>query len=156
MMQTYEHPKRGEASYYYCLDCKPDWTLIGEFNERYFLVHDKSSDKYLIGDISGHADTIYEFTKKPTYDPIGDHEEPADDDPRWVDSFAWIESWQNDGDKFLFVPNTAYDLVVAFTESGWSQRKNGDLFFHIVNNAGLLIQAHEARLADLHSEPVGN
>ena len=155
MLNNTEHSERGEAGYYYCLDCKPNWTLIGEFNERYFLVHDKTSNKYLIGDINGHADTIYEFSKKPDYDPIGVHEEPPNDDPRWPESFGWYNKWKDDREKFMFEPNTAYNLVVAFTESGWTQKKNGDLFFHIVNNAGLLIQAHEARLADLHSEPVG-
>lgn len=138
----------------YCRDCKPNWIFIGEFNEKYFLVHDKITNKYLIGDSAEHADSIYEFSQTPTVDPIAVNEEPHEDDPIWNDSDAWIEKWVDDRDKFMFAPNIAYDLIVAFKESGWSQKKNGDLFFHIVNCAGLLIDLHEYQ--KLEDTPIGN
>ena len=141
-----------KPEYYYCTDCKPNWEFIGEFNERYYLVHDLSTDKYLICDITGHADSIYEFSKKPTIDPIGEHEEPGDDDPRWDSCFAWIENWKEDRDNFKFVPNTAYDLLVAWKNAGWTHVVDGDIFYHILNNAGLLIEKHEQRIVKLRKK----
>lgn len=146
--------KNNEADYF-CIDCKPNWKIIGELTEKYFLVYDRSTNQYLIGDIAGHADSIYVFSKKPEPDPIQDWEdEPHEDSPLWDESSAWIDQWQEDRDNFKFTPNIAYDLVVSFTNEGWAQRKNGDLFYYIVNFAGRIIQTYERETSKLHQDSV--
>lgn len=148
--------KQGFAGWYFCIDCKPNWELIGEFNQLYFLVRDITTDQYLIGDISEHAQSIYTFPFKPKRDPLNLTDELEDgNDPLYDKQIEWIRFVEEYEDSFVFAPNIGKELYDAFTESGWKQDEHGYLFLYIVHKAAVLIDLHEQGLTKLHPKPVG-
>jgi hypothetical protein len=148
--------KQKFADWYFCINCKPKWELIGEFNELYFLVRDTETNQFLIGDASEHAYAIYTFPVTPTRDPLNITDEMEDgNDPMYDKQSDWITNHRENENTFVFAPTIGWELYEAFTKSGWRQDVHGDLFLYIIHHAAVLIENHEQRIAKLHPNTVG-
>lgn len=149
-------PKRGEAEWYFCTDCRPTWKFIGEFNELFYLVFDEYAGTYRIGDIKGHADTVYDFPVKPTKDVLNLVEEPEEDnDPRWDEQGVWVDLVLSNEKTFRFDPKTGYDIYDAFTKGGWKQTTHGHLYLYVVHTAAVLIEKYEQGITQVYPDIIG-
>lgn len=136
---------------YLCEQCYPDHKEISEINPLLTVVVDKYGMYYICWGQQGHKGSLYMMQTKPWPDPfelLSEEEQDKDYSPDGFDKQfdLWIHKASIDQKTFFYwlgSIESSYDLIKDITRYGYSQSKDGYVWFYIFHKAGMIIENYE-------------